>query len=103
MRAFLFGAKWYARCCIAFDQIERRLTMSDSEEKRHQQPHSAPNPNAAEIEPENRRLDQHPHQTAEVPYGSGNEPEVAGKGGFDAQDAELPRPANKHTEPLQRK
>ncbi|WP_321794065.1 hypothetical protein [Caballeronia sp. J97] len=77
--------------------------MSESEEKRHQQPHSAPHPNAAEIEPENRRLDQHPHQTAEVPYGSGKQPEVAGKGGFDAREAELHDPENKHTEPLRRK
>jgi hypothetical protein len=41
-------------------------------------------PNAAEIEPENRRLDQHPHQTAEVPYGSGDRPEPAGKGGMES-------------------
>lgn len=31
-------------------------------------------PNAGEVEPENRRLDQQPHQTAEVPLGSGNRP-----------------------------
>ncbi|KND56489.1 hypothetical protein BVER_05357 [Candidatus Burkholderia verschuerenii] len=43
-------------------------------------------PNAAEIEPANRRLDQHPHQTAEVPYGSGNRPEPSGKGGMEAQN-----------------
>jgi hypothetical protein len=77
--------------------------MSNSEEKRHEQPHAAPRPNAAEIEPENRRLDQHPHQTAEVPYGSGSEPEIAGKGGFDARNEDVPDPANKHTEPLRRK
>ncbi|SAK47607.1 hypothetical protein [Caballeronia ptereochthonis] len=59
-------------------------------------------PNAGEIEPENRRLDQHPHQTAEVPYGSGNEPEIAGKGGLGPQDAQAPDSANKHTEPLRR-
>jgi hypothetical protein len=59
-------------------------------------------PNAGEVEPENRRLDQHPHQTAEVPYGSGNEPEIAGKGGLDAQNADQPDPANKHTEPVRR-
>ena len=60
-------------------------------------------PNAGEIEPANRRLDQHPHQTAEVPYGSGNEPEIAGKGGLDAQNAENTdqgKPANPHTEPI---
>ncbi|WP_250515318.1 hypothetical protein [Caballeronia sp. INDeC2] len=77
--------------------------MTDTEDKRHEQPHSAPNPNAAEKEPENRRLDQHPHQTAEVPYGSGSAPEVAGKGGFDDDNAAVPDPANKHTEPLPRK
>ena len=79
--------------------------MSESEEKRHEQPHSAPNPNAAEKEPANRRLDQHPHQTAEVPYGSGNEPEIAGKGGLDAQNADesdQAAPVNTHTEPLKR-
>jgi hypothetical protein len=43
-------------------------------------------PNAAEIEPENRRLEQHPHQTAEVPYGSGDRPEIAGTGGMEAQN-----------------
>ncbi|SAK46644.1 hypothetical protein AWB82_00918 [Caballeronia glebae] len=76
--------------------------MSESEEKRHEQPHAAPHPNAAEIEPENRRLDQHPHQTAEVPYGSGNEPELPGKGGLDAQNADLSDPAKEHTKPLRR-
>ena len=60
-------------------------------------------PNAGEIEPANRRLDQHPHQTAEVPYGSGNEPEVAGKGGLDPEPAASPDSAHKHTEPMRRK
>lgn len=77
--------------------------MSESEEKRHQQPYSAPKPNAAEIEPANRRLDQHPHQTAEVPYGSGNEPEIAGTGGLDPEPAASPNEGNKHSEPMQRK
>jgi hypothetical protein len=49
-------------------------------------------PNAAEIEPESRRLDQHPQQTAEVPYGSGDRPEPAGAGGLDAQNADLKDP-----------
>jgi hypothetical protein len=73
--------------------------MNENQAKRHEQPHSAPNPNAAEIEPPNRRLDQHPHQTAEVPYGSGNEPEIAGKGGLDPQSAgEADTVRNPHTE-----
>lgn len=59
-------------------------------------------PNAGEVEPENRRLDQRPHQTAEVPYGSGDAPEIPGKGGLDAQNADQPDPANKHTEPIRR-
>jgi hypothetical protein len=83
--------------------LKRRSEMSESEEKRHQQPHSAPHPNAAEIEPENRRLDQHPHQTAEVPYGSGAAPEIAGKGGLDAEPAAAPLPPDKHTESTRRK
>ena len=78
--------------------------MNENEAKRHEQPHSAPHPNAAEIEPANRRLDQHPHQTAEVPYGSGNDPEIAGKGGVDPQSAgEVAPISNPHTEPLRRK
>lgn len=77
--------------------------MSESDEKRHQQPTSAPHPNAAEIEPENRRLDQHPHQTAEVPYGSGNQPEIAGHGGLDPEPAPKPEPAERHTESIPRK
>jgi hypothetical protein len=50
-------------------------------------------PNAGEVEPANRRLDQHPHQTAEVPYGSGDRPEPSGKGGMESQapdDAKKP-------------
>ncbi|WP_232519325.1 hypothetical protein [Caballeronia insecticola] len=43
-------------------------------------------PNAGEVEPENRRLDQHPEQTAEVPYGSGGRPEIAGTGGMEAEN-----------------
>ncbi|WP_244817032.1 hypothetical protein [Caballeronia sp. Lep1P3] len=38
-------------------------------------------PNAGEVEPEERRLGQQPHQTAEVPLGSGDRPEAPGKGG----------------------
>jgi hypothetical protein len=49
-------------------------------------------PNAGETEPVSRRLDQHPHQTAEVPYGSGDRPEPAGAGGLDAQNADLKDP-----------
>lgn len=45
-------------------------------------------PNAGEVEPENRRLDQHPHQTAEVPLGSGDRPDPPGKGGLGPQDAQ---------------
>ncbi|KND54988.1 hypothetical protein BPUN_3270 [Candidatus Paraburkholderia kirkii] len=97
---------------------ERRVTMSNDERETNSTGKSLDdagsgasggNPqqgvrrsNAAEIEPENRRLDQHPYQTAEVPYGSGNEPEIAGKGGLGPQDADAPDSANKHTEPLKR-
>jgi hypothetical protein len=49
-------------------------------------------PNAGEVEPESRRLDQHPEQTAEVPYGSGDRPDPAGAGGLDAQNADLKDP-----------
>ena len=52
-------------------------------------------PNAAEIEPENRRLDQHPHQTAEVPYGSGDRPEPAGKGGMESHQPDERDPQKK--------
>lgn len=50
-------------------------------------------PNAGEVEPEKRRLDQHPEQTAEVPYGSGGKAEPTGAGGLDAQNADLEDPA----------
>jgi hypothetical protein len=43
-------------------------------------------PNAGEIEPENRGLKEHPKQTAEVPYGSGDRPEPSGKGGMESHD-----------------
>jgi hypothetical protein len=52
-------------------------------------------PNAAENEPENRRLDQHPHQTAEVPYGSGDRPEISGQGGMGADSPKEHDPAQK--------
>ncbi|MDR5762618.1 hypothetical protein [Caballeronia sp. LZ035] len=77
--------------------------MGESEDKRHQQPYSAPHPNAAEIEPENRRLDQHPHQTAEVPYGSGDQPEIAGHGGLDPEPAAKPNPTDRHTDSIEKK
>ncbi len=47
-------------------------------------------PNGGEVEPKNRRLDQHPHQTAEVPYGSEDRPEASGKGGMSSTDPDVP-------------
>ena len=52
-------------------------------------------PNAGEVEPENRRLEQDPHQTAEVPLGSGDRPEPAGMGGQGPQTGQdVPPRAN---------
>lgn len=54
-------------------------------------PDAAP-PNAGENEPANRRLEQDPKQTAEVPLGSGTRPEPPGAGGLNAQNADLKDP-----------
>jgi len=56
-------------------------------------------PNAGEVEPGNRRLDQQPEQTAEVPLGSGNRPEPPGKGGQGAQVSDAPDASEQHVPP----
>jgi hypothetical protein len=56
-------------------------------------------PNAGEVEPENRRLDQDPHQTAEVPYGSGDRPEISGQGGMEADSPKEQDPAKDQAAP----
>ncbi len=52
-------------------------------------------PNGEEVEPKNRRLYQHPQQTAEMPYGSGDRLEPSGKGGMSSTAPDVPDTSKK--------